>query len=179
MTSIEAVQSVIEALDRCGIPYLLVGSLSSNFYGIARSTNDADFVVELRDASIADLARELGPEFRLDPQMSFETVTGTTRWRLEPVDVPFMIELFELSNDPHDQERFRRRRRVKIAGRETSLPTALTIRSVRGGLPDVRVSTATGDSGAGNHRPKSMAALPRSIFSRSSSDSFSSSYSRS
>ncbi len=43
----EATVPVIEALEACEIPYMLVGSYSSNAYGIARSTQDADFVIEL------------------------------------------------------------------------------------------------------------------------------------
>ena len=39
------------------------------------------------------------------------------------MDILFAIELFHLSEDAHDQERFRRRRRVKLFNREVSLPT--------------------------------------------------------
>ena len=35
---------VADALSAAGIPYLLAGSFSSNYYGIPRSTKDADFV---------------------------------------------------------------------------------------------------------------------------------------
>ena len=124
MTSEEAVQASIEALDALGVPYMLVGSFASNFYGIARSTKDADFVVELTHTSPADIGRQLGPGFILDPQMSFETITGTTRFVAAVADSPFTIEFFQLSDEPHDQERFRRRQRVTVAGRETHLPTA-------------------------------------------------------
>lgn len=44
--------------------------------------------------------------------MSFESVTMTVRHIIDIPDVPFRIELFHLSEDAHDQERFRRRRRV-------------------------------------------------------------------
>jgi hypothetical protein len=36
---------VSEALGRAGVPFMLVGSFSSNFHGIPRSTRDADFIV--------------------------------------------------------------------------------------------------------------------------------------
>src|SRR5262249_4598462 len=122
MTSEEATLAVIDSLENLGIPYMIVGSLSSNHYGIARSTKAADFVIQLGSESITRLADLLGSQFRLDPQMSFETVTMTTKHTISVVDVPFQIELFQLSDDPHDQERFRRRRRVKLLNRETNLP---------------------------------------------------------
>jgi hypothetical protein len=102
---------------------MVVGSYSSNVYGIPRSTKDADFVIQLGDRSVVTVAERLGKQFRLDPQMSFETVTMTTRHIMQVVDSPFKIELFHLSDDPHDQERFRRRQRVSMLDREVSLPT--------------------------------------------------------
>ena len=55
--------------------------------------------------------------------MSFETATGTMRHIIEVVGTVFKIELFHLGDDDHDQERFRRRRRVEYLGREVWLPT--------------------------------------------------------
>ena len=102
---------------------MVVGSLSSNVYGIPL-TKDADVVVELGDRSVVEIARGLGPAFRLDPQMSFETVTGTLRNELEVVGEAFKIEVFQISNDPHDRERFRRRVRADVLGRQVPIPTA-------------------------------------------------------
>ena len=124
MTAEEAVIAVTDALADLGISYMLVGSFSTNHYGIPRSTKDADFVVELGDSSIVAVAKRLGPGFRLDPQISFETITGTLRHELSVVDNPFRVEIFHLSVDPHDQERFRRRLRFAFHGREAWLPTA-------------------------------------------------------
>ena len=72
MTGDQATIMVIDALNFLQIPYMVVGSLASNYYGIGRSTKDADFVIELGDQSITVLADRLGPLFRLDPQMAFE-----------------------------------------------------------------------------------------------------------
>ena len=81
-----------------------------------RSTQDADFVIELGETSIGELSRRLAPSIRIDPQMSFETVTMTRRYVAEVVGTPFKIEFFLLGNDPHNQERFRRRQLVNTAG---------------------------------------------------------------
>lgn len=124
MTSLEATIAVIQAIEALEVPYMLVGSLSSSYYGMPRSTQDADLVLHLGDTSIRAVAERLGPAFRLDPQMSFETVTGTYRYVLEVVDSLFKIELFLLGDDPHDQERFRRRRRVQTPQGEAFLPAA-------------------------------------------------------
>lgn len=120
----EAVLAIIDALDAATIPYMVVGSLSSNAYGIARSTQDADFVVEPGSTPISAITTRLGAGFVLNPQMSFETITATTRFELRHARTGFKIELFLLSNDPHDVERFRRRRQGIAMGRTIWLPTA-------------------------------------------------------
>lgn len=124
MNSDDAAVAVIDALDALRIPYMVVGSFSSNFYGIPRATHDADFVVQLAAGAISALANRLGSPFRLDRQISFETVTATQRYVLHLADIPFTVELFLLSDDAHDQQRFARRQRVRFFDREVCLPTA-------------------------------------------------------
>jgi len=119
----EATLSVIEALEACGIQYMLVGSYSSNAYGIPHSTQDADFVIELGEAAIGELASRIAPSIRINPQMSFETVTMTRRYIADVVGTPFKIEFFLLDADPHNQERFRRRRQISLLDRQVWLPT--------------------------------------------------------
>lgn len=124
MTSLESVAAVIDALNRLPIAYMLVGSFSSNAYGIPRMTKDADFVVQLGQTPVSVLVDHLGSEFRLDPQVTFETITATVRYRIEHTTTGFTIEFFELSPDPHDQQRFARRRKATLLGRTVFLPTA-------------------------------------------------------
>ncbi|MGQ0635770.1 MAG: nucleotidyltransferase [Planctomycetaceae bacterium] len=124
MTGDEAALAMIQALNAAGIPYMLVGSFSSNFYGIPRSTQDADFVVELSEKPLSSLEPHLSAGLHVDPQLLFEGVTGTTRSVVLVAGTEFTIELFRLSHDPHDQERFRRRVRHRVLGCDTFLPTA-------------------------------------------------------
>ena len=49
--------------------------------------------------------------------MGFETVTMTRKHVGQVVGSPFQIELFQLSDDAHDQERFRRRCEIELGGR--------------------------------------------------------------
>jgi hypothetical protein len=123
VNSDEATIVVIDALDALHVPYMVVGSFSTNFYGVARATHDADIVVQLQPGDIHKLAKHLGPPFRLDPQMSFESVTATRRYVFNVGDSPFSVELFLLSDDAHDCERFARRRRAKVSGRDVFVPS--------------------------------------------------------
>jgi hypothetical protein len=124
MTSDDATLAVIDLFEAEYVPYMVVGSISSNFYGVPRSTQDADIVIQLEVSAVRPLAEKLGGQFRLDPQPTFDPVTMTTSQKLEVIGITYKIEFFHLSDDAHDQERFRRRRRVILGSRQVWLPTA-------------------------------------------------------
>lgn len=123
MTSEEVIVAVIDALGAVDVPFMVVGSIATNFYGIPRATRDADFVIQI-PPPFAALAERLGTNLRLAAQASFEGVTGTLRHRIEAKGTPFTVELFELSDDAHDVARFSRRRRVRLFGRDVFVATA-------------------------------------------------------
>ena len=117
MTADQAVVAILDALETASVPYMIVGSLASNFHGIPRSTRDADFVVELPPGVLQRLADALPPGLTLHSQAAFEAVTGTTRYLVELAGSPFVGELFVRSDDAHDQERFSRRLQVRVFDR--------------------------------------------------------------
>jgi hypothetical protein len=124
VTADEAAVAVIDGLDRAGIPFMIVGSLASNFHGIPRATRDADFVIRLDHARIAEFAQALPADLHLERQAAFEAVTGTTRYLVTMRHTPFVCELFLCSDDPHDTARFDRRERVRVLGRDAFMATA-------------------------------------------------------
>jgi hypothetical protein len=146
---------VVDILNEHGVPYMLVGSLSTNFHSIPRSTKDADIVVQSSLREAARLIESTCPELRLDPQFGFESVTGAKKLVLRAEAEDFVIELFELSDDPHDQERFRRRKQVDwenraawIASVEDAVITKLRWAHLAGRRKDlVDVSTVIASKG--------------------------------
>ena len=120
----EAVYALLDLLNDAQVPYMLVGSFSSNAYGEARSTKDADFVVELDSEKRKTILSQLPDSFEIDWQGSFETITGHTRQIRRIPSIPFEIELFDLSDEPFDQSRFARRLQTTLEGHRVWLPTA-------------------------------------------------------
>lgn len=140
MTLEEATGQVIEALQRADVPHMLVGGLTSNFYGIPRATQDADLVVQLdRPDQLSHVGDLLGSDFEVDRQASFETLTGNTRYVVRLPSTPFVFELFVLGDDPFQHERFRRRVTLSIPsiGEAICLPTPedVVVQKLRWGRP--------------------------------------------
>ncbi len=117
MQADDPVLYVVDALNALAIPFMLVGSYSSNLYGIPRGTEDADFVIELAERPIGPLAALIQDHFKLDSQLGFETVTGRSRWLFRHRASPFQVELFLLPDEEFDRARFNRRCEYEIKGR--------------------------------------------------------------
>jgi hypothetical protein len=123
-TSSSIIREVISALNQTEIPYVLVGAFARNYYADPRSTKDADIVISMDGQTLEPLVKLLGEEFRLERQMAFETNTGTLKNVLLHPQSGFTVELFGLSTDAHDQERFKRRRATSYEGLPTHVLTA-------------------------------------------------------
>lgn len=104
----------VDFLNEREIPYMVVGSFSSNYHGVPRSTKDADIVLEFNNVVWRELAQDLPEGMFLDSQSGFEMVTATRKEVIFTEGSLFEIEVFHLSNDDFDQERFRRRIRVDL-----------------------------------------------------------------
>ncbi len=122
--SLQITTLVVAALARSKVPHMIVGSFARNFHSFARSTQDADVVLAVDMAALNRFLSELGGDFSADPQATFETNTGTFRRTLIHAATDFKIELFLLSDEPFDQERFRRRLPVNFNGQPSFVLTA-------------------------------------------------------
>jgi hypothetical protein len=121
MKADEIVLTMMRALAAVGVPHMTVGALAGIYYGIGRTTNDADFVIQADDLRLTPLRQALGPKFVIDPQPRIETVTWSTYYYVAVAESDFGIELFMLRDDPHDQLAFSRRRIVRFEGGEAPI----------------------------------------------------------
>ncbi len=89
---------VVAGLEAEEIPYMVVGALSSGVFGIPRSTKDVEIVLQLTTREpLNRLEDRLRGIVAFDPQVTFETLTGSLRHILtSKTRPPFIVELFEL-----------------------------------------------------------------------------------
>jgi hypothetical protein len=111
---LEVAFSVARAFDQVGAPYFLGGSLASSLHGEPRSTNDIDFVADLRASQVARLAAALGADFSVDEDSLAEAVRRRASWNIYYLPLVTKIDLFVLGAGPFDQSEFSRRREIGV-----------------------------------------------------------------
>lgn len=114
MSGPDLLASFVAVLNEKKIAYMVVGSFSSNYHGVPRSTKDADIVLEFDNEAWTEFAQNLPEGMSLDPQGGFEMVTATRKEVIHTEGSLFEIEVFHLTEDEFDQERFRRRIKVDL-----------------------------------------------------------------
>jgi hypothetical protein len=113
----EILVSLFDALVQLKIPSMLVGSYCSNFYGYAAAGASADIVVSARPHPLSELPTLLGTQFKWKPNC--QPMHGVLMHQLSN----FWMNLFDLSNDLHNQASFERRRSVQFIDGTLQFPT--------------------------------------------------------
>ena len=93
-TERDALLQVLDALETLQIPYMVVGSFASTFWGRPRMTHDADLVVELAGEKAAGLARLLTPHFYAPLFVIENAVRKRGQFNLIHVGTTFKADVF-------------------------------------------------------------------------------------
>lgn len=99
----------MQILDGLGIPYVIGGSFASSAYGEARSTRDADLVVELSLDHVESLASHLESDFYISRDAMREAIRDHLSFNAIHLESMFKVDFFVLGESAFDREEFRRR----------------------------------------------------------------------
>jgi hypothetical protein len=111
-----AVMTIVAGLfDRLGIPYVIGGSMASALYGVGRSTLDVDFVADVRDEHVVDVAEALRPDFYLDEQMIRDAIMRRGSFNLIHLPTLFKVDVFIPGARPFDRLQLERRIGIDLA----------------------------------------------------------------
>jgi hypothetical protein len=101
--------TVVRAIEALGLRYLIGGSLASSLHGVPRSSNDADLLVELPAARVAEFVGLLEAEFYADAGMIRDAIRHRISFNLIHYESAFKVDVFVLTNDAMLQEEMLRR----------------------------------------------------------------------
>jgi hypothetical protein len=99
---------VAMALSSAGARHVLVGSLASSLRGDPRSTNDVDFLTDLKVAQIPRLSAALGAEFDVDEGALGEAIRAASSWNIYFLPWMLKVDLFAAGPAKINQVRLQR-----------------------------------------------------------------------
>lgn len=105
---------VADALERCGVRYLVGGSLASSVSGEPRSTLDVDLVVALEPGHVGSLLALLADSFYGDAETLREAVRTKSSANLIHRETSTKVDLFVVGGSPLDEEQMARRVRLPV-----------------------------------------------------------------
>ena len=116
MTERELLADCLRRLNGIGLPYMLTGSMASNFWGIPRTTHDLDFVLSFEE----DRVTAIVSAFESDYDLEAASVRGAFRKHhmFNAIDrrSALKVDFWMLRRVPFEENMFARRLRVTLFG---------------------------------------------------------------
>jgi hypothetical protein len=112
---IQIALKVADALESCGLRYLVGGSLASSLSGEPRSTLDVDLVVAISEDGIGPFLDKLGDEFYADPDSLRRAIRDRSSANLIHYGSSIKVDLFIAGGSVLDEQQMNRRQRIQVA----------------------------------------------------------------
>lgn len=112
---IQVALTVADALEHCGIRYLVGGSLASSLSGEPRSTLDVDLVVSITEQDVGNFLDRLGDEFYADVDALRRAIRDKSSTNIIHYATSMKVDLFVVGGSVLDEQQMNRRHRVQVA----------------------------------------------------------------
>ncbi len=121
----EVLQRIATALDRAGIAYMLTGSFASAYYGLPRSTQDVDLVIQASPTQLREFVQSLpDDEYYADLDAAFEAHSRQSLFNVIDLASGWKIDMIIRKSRPFSREEFNRRELMNIDGHTLFVATA-------------------------------------------------------
>jgi hypothetical protein len=115
MSVSEVFQRISSALDQADIDYMLTGSFAIAHYGVLRSTQDIDLVIEATPAQLRAFIEALpSSEYYADLDAALEAYKRQSMFNVIDLATGWKIDLIIRKSRTFSHEEFRRRQRVSL-----------------------------------------------------------------
>ena len=106
MTEQELLVDSLQRLNRLGLPYMLTGSMASNFWGVPRTTHDIDFVLAFERREAADIAAMLEDGFFVEERAIVDALDRPYMFNAIDRRSALKIDFWTLRREGFEQEMF-------------------------------------------------------------------------
>lgn len=121
---LEVLKLVTQCLNRESIPYMITGSIATNFYTIPRMTRDIDIVIELAEGKIDDIYKVFKGQFYVDKGMITEAIKQQKTFNIIHNETLIKVDFIIRKEAEYRRLEFKRRYPIKIEGTPMFIATA-------------------------------------------------------
>ena len=118
---LDILKSVASRLDTAGIPYMVTGSMATNFYATPRMTRDIDLVVELKETDVGRVVTLFQNDYYIDRDMVERAVKTRSMFNMINNALVIKVDCVVRKDSAYRQEEFSRRRRVIVDGESVNI----------------------------------------------------------
>jgi hypothetical protein len=113
----EVLQRITTALDQSSVAYMLTGSFASAYYGMPRSTQDIDVIIEATPEQLRSLVQSLPlDQYYSDLDAALQAHQAESMFNVIDLSTGWKIDFILRKSRPFSREEFRRRVRVNLQG---------------------------------------------------------------
>jgi len=117
MTLSEALQTIIAALEEAGLAYMLTGSFAGAYYGVPRSTQDIDIVIEGAAPQLRKFVEGLpASRYYSDLEAAMNAHRRESMFNIIDVTSGWKIDMIIRKSRDFSREEFARRRPASLQG---------------------------------------------------------------
>lgn len=109
-----ALLPVVDVLKSLDVAYYIGGSVASSYAGVARATQDADLVADLRIVHAMPLAKALEESYYVSSESVLEAVRKRKSFNVIHLETAFKIDVFVLPADAFARQAMARRIALEI-----------------------------------------------------------------
>jgi hypothetical protein len=113
----EFLQNMVEKLQQAGIDYVICGSMAASFYGITRSTEDADIIINPTEEQLTNFLNLLGNTYYVSKDAALEALKHEGMFNIIEIENACKADLIIKKRSAFSEEVFQRKRKEKLLGK--------------------------------------------------------------
>jgi hypothetical protein len=114
----EFISKIVEKLQEAGIDYVICGSAAATFYGVERTTEDTDIVINPTAEQLKNFLRLLGNAYYVSSNAAFDALKGRDMFNVIDIENIWKADLIIKKETDFSTEEFCRKRKEKLFGRD-------------------------------------------------------------
>lgn len=118
LTQKEFLKNVVEKLQQADIEYVICGSMAASFYGVERSTQDADIIINPTEEQLTKFLNLLGGTYYVSVETARNALKQRTMFNIIDMENAWKADLIIRKQTDFNIEEFDRKRKESLLGKD-------------------------------------------------------------